>query len=139
MSAVLHTWMPECNPLRDDGLGDVYLSKSIELDPMFIQDIEDMKVRISELEANQKKSRLIELNSSEMEKSEPANETNTYRHYKGNLYELLMIAKNSESPSESLVIYRDLNDISKVWARPHDMFFEKVYHNGTYVDRFKKL
>jgi hypothetical protein len=61
-----------------------------------------------------------------------------YRHYKGTVYEVLYEALNSET-LESQIVYRDVNNPDKIWVRPKSMFNEKVYHNGTYVDRFQKI
>ena len=54
-----------------------------------------------------------------------------YRHYKGNLYEVLEIAKHSET-EEELVVYRELYGDYGVWVRPLGMFTETI--NG--VPRF---
>lgn len=54
-----------------------------------------------------------------------------YRHYKGNLYEVLEIAKHSET-EEVFVVYRALYGDYGVWVRPLGMFTETV--NG--VSRF---
>lgn len=48
-----------------------------------------------------------------------------YKHFKGAYYEVLEIAKHSET-GEKMVVYRDLTDSSKVWVRPYDMFISKV-------------
>ena len=50
-----------------------------------------------------------------------------YRHFKGNLYEVLGIAAHTET-SEKLVVYRDCNNAERVFARPLDMFMSKVDH-----------
>ena len=47
-----------------------------------------------------------------------------YRHKKGNIYRVLFEAKHSET-LEDLVIYQDVNDESKIWARPKSMFLDK--------------
>ncbi|PED86679.1 hypothetical protein CON43_22625 [Bacillus cereus] len=59
-----------------------------------------------------------------------------YKHYKGNIYELLFIATHSET-EEKLVIYK--NEEGQVFARPYDMFFEEVEVNGESVPRFKEV
>jgi len=56
-----------------------------------------------------------------------------YRHYKGNLYKVIDIAQHTET-GELLVIY---TDNKYHWARPLEMFEDKVNVNGELVDRFK--
>ncbi|MCE3026474.1 MULTISPECIES: DUF1653 domain-containing protein [unclassified Salinicola] len=58
-----------------------------------------------------------------------------YRHYKGQLYEVLDVAQHSES-EERLVIYRALYGDYGVWARPLEMFCEQVDVSGEPVPRF---
>ena len=61
-----------------------------------------------------------------------------WRHYKGNLYELVGIAKHSET-LEEMVVYRALYGDGDLWVRPAHMWLEKVSTpNGT-VDRFTKI
>ena len=48
-----------------------------------------------------------------------------YRHYKGNTYQVIGIAKHSET-EEDLVVYRALYGTFGLWVRPLDMFCEKV-------------
>lgn len=57
-----------------------------------------------------------------------------YQHYKGKLYEVIGVARHSET-LEELVVYRALYDNRELWARPKRMFLEKV--KG--VPRFKYL
>ena len=47
-----------------------------------------------------------------------------YKHFKGTMMEVLMVATHSET-QEEMVIYRHLTD-GKIWARPYEMFAEKV-------------
>ena len=47
-----------------------------------------------------------------------------YRHFKGNEYELLAVARHTET-MEELVIYKSLKD-GEVWARPKSMFIGKA-------------
>ena len=65
-------------------------------------------------------------------------EPGKYRHYKGKEYEVIGIARHSET-LEELVVYKALYDSEfgkgAIWARPKKMFLEKV--NG--VPRFKKI
>ena len=53
----------------------------------------------------------------------------TYRHYKGNLYEIIALAKHSETLDE-MIIYKSLKD-GAVWARPKSMWNDVVDDNGT--------
>jgi GNAT superfamily N-acetyltransferase len=59
-----------------------------------------------------------------------------YRHYKGNLYEVIDLAKDSEK-LQDLVVYRALHDSGQLWVRPLQMFFENVEVNGKILKRFE--
>ena len=63
-----------------------------------------------------------------------------YRHFKGGMYKVLGIVKNSET-LEDLVLYETLNENpkSKLWVRPVKIFSEKVELNGKMVARFEYL
>ena len=50
-----------------------------------------------------------------------------YRHFKGNLYKVLLIANDTEEENKRYVIYESLKD-KKVWAREYNMFNSKVDH-----------
>jgi len=58
-----------------------------------------------------------------------------YKHYKGNLYEVLDVVQHSEDESY-LVLYRPLYGERKLWVRPFDMFVEKVSINNKECERF---
>jgi hypothetical protein len=58
-----------------------------------------------------------------------------YKHYKGNLYEVLMTAQHSET-EEWMVVYRALYGEKGIWVRPYDMFTENVMIKGKEVKRF---
>jgi len=62
----------------------------------------------------------------------------TYRHYKGNLYEVAGFAIHSET-LEDMVIYRALYGEMKTWVRPLIMWDELVDINGESVKRFTQL
>lgn len=61
-----------------------------------------------------------------------------YRHFKGNLYEVLGIAKHSET-LEPMVIYRALYGEGGLWVRPAYMWNETVEFEGKTVLRFSKV
>lgn len=61
-----------------------------------------------------------------------------YRHYKGNDYQVLGVAKHSEDESE-LVVYRPLYGEGRLWVRPLAMFCEQVVVNGQLVPRFARI
>ena len=62
-----------------------------------------------------------------------------YRHFRTkNEYEVLCVAIHSET-LEELVIYRALYGERKIWARPKDMFYGTVTHEGQVVPRFEKV
>lgn len=58
-----------------------------------------------------------------------------YKHYKGNLYQVMEVATHSET-RESMVVYRPLYGERALWVRPLAMFVEEVDVNGVMVPRF---
>lgn len=58
-----------------------------------------------------------------------------YRHYKGNEYEVIGIAKHTET-LEDLVVYRALYGEGGLWVRPLGMFLEDVSVEGEKMPRF---
>ena len=66
--------------------------------------------------------------------------TGTYRHYKGKLYEVLGVARHSET-LEELVVYRALYrsefGLGSLWVRPKKMFMENVEIDGKMFPRFQ--
>ena len=61
-----------------------------------------------------------------------------YRHYKGNLYQVLHTAQHSET-EEALVVYRCLYGEYDVWVRPLTMFIETVEFEGKEIPRFELI
>jgi hypothetical protein len=61
-----------------------------------------------------------------------------YRHYKGGEYEVIGVARHSET-QEPLVVYRPLYNASGWWVRPHAMFFEDVTIDGVVGPRFSPV
>ena len=53
-----------------------------------------------------------------------------YQHFKGNIYEVLCTATHSET-GETLVVYRAVGAIAKVWARPVKMWYDDVLDPAT--------
>ena len=59
-----------------------------------------------------------------------------YKHYKGNGYEVIGIARHSET-LEKLVVYRALYGDLDLWVRPLEMFLEEVEMDNRKVPRFQ--
>ncbi len=58
-----------------------------------------------------------------------------YRHFKGGEYEVLAIAKHSET-LEEMVVYKALYGEGGVWVRPAKMWYEKIEKEGIRYNRF---
>lgn len=58
-----------------------------------------------------------------------------YRHYKGNHYQVLYLAKHSET-LEDMVVYQALYGERGIWVRPASMWNETVDYQGKQVKRF---
>jgi hypothetical protein len=61
-----------------------------------------------------------------------------YRHYKGHDYEVIGVARHSET-EESFVVYRALYGERGLWVRPAAMFLDTVTFDGRSVLRFTRL
>lgn len=64
-----------------------------------------------------------------------------YKHYKGKLYQVIGLARHSET-LEELVVYQALYESKEfgnraIWVRPAKMFTETVLANGKEVNRFE--
>lgn len=58
-----------------------------------------------------------------------------YKHYKGNEYKVIGVAKHSETLQE-LVVYQALYGEMGLWARPKTMFLETIEKDGKEIERF---
>lgn len=63
-----------------------------------------------------------------------------YKHYKGNLYEVIGMARHSET-LEELVVYKatDQPEGENIWVRPATMFSETVILDGMERQRFEEI
>jgi hypothetical protein len=63
-----------------------------------------------------------------------------YQHYKGNYYQVIGVAKHSET-TEEYVVYKALYrpEGENLWVRPLKMFTETVIINGKETARFKLI
>lgn len=59
-----------------------------------------------------------------------------YRHFKGNEYEVIGIAKHSET-MEDMVVYRALYEDGGMWVRPASMWNETIERDGKTFKRFR--
>ena len=64
--------------------------------------------------------------------------TGRYRHFKGNEYEVLYIAKHSET-LEPMVVYKALYGEGGIWVRPASMWNETVERGGKTYKRFEYI
>ncbi|MBS1209637.1 MAG: hypothetical protein H6R19_2035 [Proteobacteria bacterium] len=68
----------------------------------------------------------------------PALPMGKYRHYKGGEYEVIGLARHSET-LEPMVVYRPLYNDTGWWLRPFAMFVEEVEIDGKRQPRFTRL
>ena len=61
-----------------------------------------------------------------------------YRHFKGNEYEVVDFATDSET-CEKMVIYRALYGDRGLWVRPYEMFREIIERDGKKIRRFERI
>ena len=61
-----------------------------------------------------------------------------YRHFKGNEYEVIDVAKHSET-QEDYVVYRALYGEKGLWIRPLAMFVETIERDGELKQRFEYI
>ena len=61
-----------------------------------------------------------------------------YRHFKGKEYEVLHLARHSET-EEWMVVYRALYGEFGIWVRPASMWLETVERDGKVMPRFQRI
>ena len=61
-----------------------------------------------------------------------------YRHFKGNIYRILHIAKHSET-LEDMVVYQAMYGEKGIWVRPKTMFEEVIEIDGNIFRRFEPV
>ena len=61
-----------------------------------------------------------------------------YRHFKGNVYRVLHIAKHSET-LEDMVVYQAMYGEGGIWVRPKAMFEEVIERDGKTFRRFEPI
>jgi len=61
-----------------------------------------------------------------------------YKHFKGNLYEVVAVAKHSET-LEDMVVYKALYGDGDVWVRPLSMWDDVVERDGNKFKRFELI
>ena len=61
-----------------------------------------------------------------------------YRHFKGNIYRVLHIAKYSET-LEEMVVYQAMYGERGIWVRPKAMFEEVIERDGQTYRRFSPI
>ncbi len=59
-----------------------------------------------------------------------------YRHFKGNMYRVVAMARHSET-MEEMVVYQALYGEMGLWVRPRSMFLETVERDGKVFQRFE--
>lgn len=64
--------------------------------------------------------------------------TGKYRHFKGNMYEVVGVAKHSET-LEEMVVYRALYGDGSLWVRPASMWDEVIEREGKVFKRFEYI
>jgi len=67
-----------------------------------------------------------------------------YKHFKGGVYEIVAVAKDSEDTSRELVVYKQLYEtpehpIGTVWIREKNNFLEEISREGKIFLRFEEI
>ena len=73
-----------------------------------------------------------------MNECKPQVKCGRYRHFKGNEYEVIGVARHTEM-EEDVVVYRALYGEGKLWVRPVSMWCETVTRDGETKPRFEYI
>lgn len=65
-------------------------------------------------------------------------ELGKYQHFKGSYYQVLHLARHSET-EEYLVVYHPYDKKDDIWVRPLSMFTETVEREGKTIQRFQYI
>jgi len=61
-----------------------------------------------------------------------------YRHFKGQVYEVIAIGKHTET-LEDMVVYKALSGNQDIWVRPASMWIDTIDRDGKIFVRFEKI
>lgn len=61
-----------------------------------------------------------------------------YQHFKGSYYQVLHLARHSET-EEHLVVYHPFDNKDDIWVRPLAMFTETIFREGKHIHRFQYI
>jgi len=67
-----------------------------------------------------------------------------YKHFKGNFYEVIAVARDCEDPQRELVVYKALYDSpefgpNQVWVRSKEDVLAEVIKDGVKMNRFEEV
>lgn len=77
-------------------------------------------------------------NKNEVLPQAPTLDRGYYRHYKGDAYSIVTIARDCEDPARFLVVYKSLRT-GEVWSREYSDFVSTVVVAGKTVRRFAEM
>jgi hypothetical protein len=61
-----------------------------------------------------------------------------YKHYKGNIYKVLLTDVMNSENLDLMIVYQDVKDLA-VWVRTLDEFIETIEINGKNIKRFEEI
>lgn len=84
------------------------------------------------------------MNFSQMKKMRKIKISGKYKHYKGKLYEVIAVGRDSEDPQKELIVYKALYDSpefgkNQIWVRAKEEFLEEITKDGKTFFRFEEV